>query len=89
MDANIVPLESQRTTRKATLRLIELIVENYPKDTDGFLTLSHAGALDRIEFISQNLQAQLKLRSIPIYHLPPAIMTHAGPGVVCAQFFTL
>ena len=88
-DANIVPLESQRTTRKATMRLIELVEANYPKNTEGYLTLSHAGALDRINFIAQKLQSTLNIEQIPIYNLPPAIMTHAGPGVVCAQFFKL
>ena len=88
-NANIIPVESQRTTRKATQRLIQLVVENYPKNAEGFLTLSHAGAEDRINHIAQELQIQLHLESIPIYDLPPAIMVHAGPGTVCAQFFTL
>lgn len=88
-NANIIPIESQRTTRKATQRLIQLVAENYPKNVEGFLTLSHAGAEDRINHIAQELQTQLHLESIPIYDLPPAIMVHAGPGTVCAQFFTL
>ena len=88
-DANIIPVESQRTARKAIQRLVQLVVENYPKDTEGFLTLSHAGADERISAIAEQLQVELKLRSIPIYNLPPAIITHAGPGTVCAQFFKL
>lgn len=86
-DSTISPIESQRTTRKATLRLIELVTQKYPENTDGYLTLCHAGALDRINFVAQQLQAELKIESIPIYQLPPAIMTHAGPGTICAQFF--
>jgi DegV family protein with EDD domain len=88
-NASIVPIESQRTTRKATQRLVELVSEQYPVHTDGYLTLSHAGAFDRINFIAQQLKVKLKLESIPIYDLPPAIMTHAGPGTVAAQFFKL
>ncbi len=88
-NANIIPVESQRTTRKATQRLIQLVSEQYPAHTDGYLTLSHAGAFDRIHFIAQQLKVKLNLESIPIYDLPPAIITHAGPGTVAAQFFKL
>lgn len=88
-NSNIVPIESQRTTRKATQRLVDLVIEKYPKDREGYLTLSHAGAEDRIHAIAQQLQTALSLPPIPIYHLPPAIIVHAGPGVVSAQFFAL
>jgi DegV family protein with EDD domain len=84
---SIYPVESQRTTRKATMRLIELVMENYPVGKEGYLTISHAGAEDRAKFIAQRLQVELHLDQIPIYLLPPAIMTHAGPGAVAAQFF--
>jgi DegV family protein with EDD domain len=88
-NASIIPIESQRTTRKATQRLIQLVSEQYPKQAEGFLTLCHAGADERINHIAQQLQEMLNIEKIPIYNLPPAIMTHAGPGTVCAQFFTL
>lgn len=87
-NSSIHPIESQRTTRKATARLVELVINHYPKDQEGYLTLSHAGAQERIESIAQELRSALGLDDIPIYNLPPAIITHAGPSAVCAQFFS-
>lgn len=86
-DGGIVPVESQRTTKKAVNRLVELVEQQYPRDREGYLTLSHADARDKIEKIAEELQQRLGITDIPIYNLPPAIMVHAGPGVVAAQFF--
>jgi DegV family protein with EDD domain len=86
-DGGIVPVESQRTTKKAVNRLIELVEQQYPHDREGYLTLSHADARDKIERIAEELKQKLNIDEIPIYNLPPAIMVHAGPGVVAAQFF--
>ena len=86
-DGGIVPVESQRTTKKALNRLVELVEQQYPRDREGYLTLSHADARDRIEKIAEELKQRLGIAEIPIYNLPPAIMVHAGPGVVAAQFY--
>lgn len=86
-DGGIVPVESQRTAKKAVNRLLELVEQQYPHDRAGYLTLSHADARDKLEHIAEELKHRLGLVNIPIYNLPPAIMVHAGPGVVAAQFF--
>jgi DegV family protein with EDD domain len=86
-DGGIVPVESQRTTKKAVNRLVELVEQQYPRDREGFLTLSHADAREKVENIAEELKRKLNISDIPIYNLPPAIMVHAGPGVVAAQFF--
>lgn len=86
-DGGIVPVESQRTTKKATNRLIDLVEQQYPRDREGYLTLSHAGAREKVDKIAEELKQRLGLPDIPIYNLPPAIIVHAGPGVVAVQFF--
>jgi DegV family protein with EDD domain len=86
-DGGIVPVESQRTTKKAVNRLIDLVDQQYPRDREGYLTLSHADAREKVEKIAEELKQRLGIVDIPIYNLPPAIMVHAGPGVVAAQFF--
>jgi fatty acid-binding protein DegV len=33
------------------------------------------------------LRSRMNLVSIPIYELPPAIVTHGGPGALAVGFF--
>ncbi|NSW51576.1 MAG: DegV family protein [Anaerolineae bacterium] len=86
-EGSIAPVESQRTQKKAIARLKELVMDQYPRSSNGHLTLCHANALPLATSLAEEFAACLQLPAIPIYNLPPAIMVHAGPGAVCAQFF--
>jgi DegV family protein with EDD domain len=89
VDGAISAVESQRTQKRAVARMIELTVEQYPKNVPGHLTLTHAGVPERAKDVAQQLKTRLGLEAdIPIYNLPPAIMVHVGPGTIAAQFFT-
>jgi fatty acid-binding protein DegV len=37
--------------------------------------------------LADELKSRMKLAEIPIYELPPAIVTHGGPGVLGIGFF--
>lgn len=79
--------ESQRTKSKALQRLVELIAAEYPKGEEGYLTLSHGNAQDTIPKLAMMIEEKIGITSIPIFDLPPAILVHAGPGVIEASFF--
>jgi DegV family protein with EDD domain len=86
-DGQVNPFESQRTKKKALIRLIELVKSECPRTQDSNLALLEADAMeDAIELREAFTQA-LSLDEIAIADLPPAIIVHAGPGVLAASFF--
>ncbi len=82
--------ESQRTKQRAVARLKELVITDYPKDRNGYLSIMHGGVEEEAIALAKDLAAQLNMKpeNIPIYFLPPAILVHAGPGVLGVSFFT-
>ncbi|MCC6146481.1 MAG: DegV family protein [Anaerolineaceae bacterium] len=90
IDGKAQPVESQRTKQRALAKVIELVVTQYPKDQEGYLTIMHGDSLEEAKALAKTLADKLSLdaRNIPIYNLPPAILVHAGPGVLAASFYT-
>jgi len=87
-DGRAESAETQRTKRRALTRLHELVIEFYPKDGEGFLTIMHGDAEDEAKKLGQDLGDLLGISNIPIYPLPPAVLVHAGPGVLAASCFS-
>lgn len=83
------PQETQRTKQRAFNRLVELITTQYPKEQDGYLTIMHGDSLKEAQALAETLASKLDLdvANIQIYNLPPAILVHAGPGVLAASIF--
>jgi len=50
--------------------------------------LMHAGIPEDAAAFAERLAKRLSINSVPIYEIPPAIITHAGPGVLGVAFFT-
>ena len=86
-DGKVAPFESQRTQRKARARLQELVLEQCPHGADSLLKIQHGSALEEAQAMAEEFKEKLGIPEIPIYDLPPAILTHAGPGVISASFF--
>lgn len=87
-DGRIEALESQRTQRRAFARLHELIEAQYPKGSKhAYLNIMHGEAEELANQLKADLSASLGVSDIPVYELPPAILTHAGPGPVAVSFF--
>lgn len=81
------PLDKQRTKQRAIARLEELIHETYPHGKNGYLSVMHGDAPSEAEKLAATLNSALGIAEIPVYHLPPAILVHAGPGVLGVSFF--
>jgi DegV family protein with EDD domain len=79
--------ERERTQKRAIARLKEIVLEQIPRDTPAYLAVMHAGVPAEAQLLAGDLGAQLGLADIPIYDVPPAIVTHAGPGLVGVSFF--
>lgn len=86
-DGRVEPLEKERTQKRALARLKQLVLEQYPRDGAGYLSVMHAGVPEQGQALADDLAAQLGLSDVPVLDVPPAIVTHAGPGVLGAGFF--
>lgn len=86
-DGRVDQFEKQRTHRRAVSRLRELVLEQIPRDSSGHLSVMHAGVPDQAQALADDLQAQLNLPPLPILDVPPAIVTHGGPGILGVGFF--
>jgi DegV family protein with EDD domain len=86
-DGKVDQLERARTHKQAVLRLKELVTAEYPKDQPGYLSVLHGGVPDEGGRLAEDLRRSLNLPEVPLFDMPPAIVTHAGPGVLGVAFF--
>jgi DegV family protein with EDD domain len=86
-NGQVEPFEQQRTKRRALARLLEVVEENCPKGPQAHLCLMQADAAQEAGALAVDLKSRMNLTDIPIYELPPAIVTHGGPGVLGIGFF--
>jgi DegV family protein with EDD domain len=87
-DGRVDRYESERTYKRALARLKELVVEQFPHAGAGFLTIMHAGVPDEGNALAADLSKRVNQEDVPVYNVPPAIVTHGGPGLLAASFFT-
>jgi fatty acid kinase fatty acid binding subunit len=88
-DGHIEAFESQRTHKRAIARLKEVVLSDCPRDPDAHLCLMHGDAADLAHSMADELGETLGIpvADIPIYDLTPAILVHAGPGVIGISYF--
>jgi len=86
-NGQVEPFEQQRTKRRALARLLEIVERQCPKGPDSHLCVMQADAAQEAELLAADLRTRMNLTHIPIYELPPAIVTHGGPGVLGIGFF--
>ena len=86
-NGKIEAVESQRTQKRAITRFQELVCEDCPHDLESHLTMMHAGAESNAILLASEFSKLLQLAEVPITEVPPAIVVHAGPGVLAASYF--
>lgn len=86
-NGRVESFEQQRTKKRALFRLIEIIREQCPPKAEAHLCVMQANALEEAQALAADLKDLMRLPTIPIYELPPAIVVHAGPGVLAVGFF--
>lgn len=85
-DGQVCSLAQERTKKRAIARLIDLVGEQVNGHPDVYMTVMHIDAEPEAEAIRGELALCLGLEDIPIYLLPPAIVTHAGPKALAVGF---
>jgi DegV family protein with EDD domain len=86
-NGKIEAVESQRTQRRAITRFKELVYSDCPHDLESHLTMMHAAAENDAISLASEFSKTMRLSEVPITEVPPAIVVHAGPGVLAASYF--
>ncbi len=87
-DGQIEAFEKIRTHKRAVDRLKELVITEIARGEDGFLSIMHADVADEAQELADEMRTKLGIADVPILAVPPAIVTHGGPGVLGVGFFT-
>lgn len=86
-DGKVDQYDRERTYKRAVARLKEIVLQDIRRDGFGYLSVMHAAVPQEAQDLSTDLGAQLGIRDIPILDVPPAIVTHGGPGILGVSFF--
>jgi len=86
-DGKVDQFDKERTHKRALARLKDLVLDQYPRNAEGHLSVMHAGVPEQAQALASDLGAALGVRQVPILDVPPAIVTHGGPGILGVGFF--
>jgi DegV family protein with EDD domain len=86
-NGQVEAFEKVRTHKRAVDRLKELVMTQISRDADGFLSIMHADVKDEAQELADEMRTRLGLSDVPILAVPPAIVTHGGPGILGVGFF--
>ncbi len=83
----VEPFEQQRTHKRALARLEEIVHEQCPKSAGAYLAVMQVEAEAEACLMAASLKSWWGSGEVPIYELPPAIVTHGGPKTMGVGFF--
>ena len=86
-DGKVDQFERERTHRRAVSRLKELVLEQIPLGGEGYLSVMHAGVPEEGACLAEELGRLINQKIVPVADVPPAIITHGGPGILGVGFF--
>jgi DegV family protein with EDD domain len=86
-EGQVEAFEQQRTKKRALERLVEVVAGECPKTPESHLAVVQAEAESEAREFAAKLKAVIPVAEIPIYELPPAIVTHGGPRTMGVGFF--
>lgn len=83
------PYDSQRTHRRAVARLKEIVMTDCPRSPEAHLCVMHGDCEEEARQFAAELGGELNIpaETIPVYDMTPAILVHAGPGLIAVSFF--
>ena len=87
VDGRVEQHAKERTFSRALDHLKSLVLDEYPADVEGYLSIMHAGTPELAGELSAFFSANLNITPPVISYIPPAIITHAGPGSIAVGFF--
>ena len=88
VNGRVEAFEKQRTKKKALARIIDLVESECKDYKKGHFSFSMLEGNPEMEFLKKEFSERFGAEDIPFLNVPPAIMVHAGPGVIILSFFT-
>ena len=79
--------ENERTHHRALERLKHIVLQQMPVGGNGYLSVMHAGVLGEGQALADELALATGQEHVPLVDMPPAIVTHGGPGLLGVSFF--
>jgi DegV family protein with EDD domain len=86
VNGRVEPFEKERTHKRARARLIELVEGSCPRGEGSHLAVMHAGVPEQGAELARDLGQRLGVADVRVTDVPPAIVTHAGPGLLAVGF---
>lgn len=86
-DGGIEVYDKVRSLKQATSNMVDLIASICKDNPDANLTIGQCDSQVLMGKISGELKNRLDLEDIPAFIAPPAIVVHAGPGLVVISCF--
>jgi DegV family protein with EDD domain len=86
-DGKVDQYDRERTKNRANHRLQKIVLGQCPAGGPGYLSILYSGEPGPGQAIAAELSAQIDQPEVPLYHVPPAIVTHGGPGILGVAFF--
>jgi DegV family protein with EDD domain len=87
-DGKVDQFEKERTQKRAINRVVELVKSQAARNGEAYISVMHAAVPELAREFAETLCNEFKITNIPILDVPPAIVTHGGPGILAAAFFT-
>jgi len=87
-DGGIEVYDKVRSIKQATANLVEINTSICKNNPMAYLTIGQCDSQALFESISGQLKASLGYEEIPAFIAPPAIVVHAGPGLVVTSCFS-
>ena len=87
-NGHVDQFEKERTQKRAINRLRELVKSQADRNGEAYISVMHAAVPDLARDFASSLCSEFNLTDLPILDVPPAIVTHGGPGILAAAFFT-
>ncbi len=88
VDGRVEACEKQRTKKKAMSRVLELVQTECSDYSKGDFSFSMLDTNPEIEYLKKEFKERFGAEDMPFLNLPPALMVHAGPGLILVTFFT-
>ncbi len=86
-EGRVESYEKERTHKRALARLKAIVQEQAPRDGQAYLSVMHAGGREEGQTLADELGRAINQPDVPVVDMPPAIVTHGGPGILAAGFF--
>ena len=86
-DGKVDQYERERTHKRAIARLKEIVLEQVPRDGKAYMSIMYAENKAAGQALADDLGGQINQTEVPVVSMPPAIITHGGPGILGVGFF--